>query len=353
MQQNSEGKEKKWKGKKRSDNNLEVAAGEGSAGNKGGRYSPCKHCGKQNHPHFRCWRRPDVRCRRCQKMGHIEKFCKEKGDQQQGEAHAAVQQEVDQLFVASCFISNTPCDSWLVDSGCTNHMTSDEKLFRNLDKSIKSRVRIGNGEHLAVEGQGTVTIKSCAGIKLVYDVMYVPEIDQNLLSVEQLVEKGFKVTFEEGKCLIFDSGGQKLFKIEMQQKSFSLNPLENEQVAFKCQVNDSKIWHKRLGHFHHKGLQFLQRNDMVRGLPNLEEKFSTCNACLMGKQVRFPFKESTWRATEKLQPIHSDLCGPQATPSLNGSRYFIIFIDEYTRMCWIYFMKQKLEVAEVFLKFKR
>ena len=89
---------------------------------------------------------------------------------------------------------------------------------------------------------------------------------------------------------------------------------------------------------------------MVRRLPNLEEKFSTCKACLMGKQVRFPFKESTWRATEKLQLIHSDLCGPQATPSLNGNRYFI---DDYTRMCWIYFMKQKLEVVEVFLNFKR
>ena len=103
-------------------------------------------------------------------MGHIEKFYKEKGDQQQGEAHAAVQQEVDQLFVASCLISNTPCDSWLVDSGCKNHMTSDEKLFRNLDKSIESRVKIGNEEHLAVECRGTVAIRSCVGIKLVYDV---------------------------------------------------------------------------------------------------------------------------------------------------------------------------------------
>ena len=56
---------------------------------------------------------------------------------------------------------------------------------------------------------------------------------------------------------------------------------------------------------------------------------------------------------EKLHLIHSDLCGLQATPSLNGSKHFIIFIDDYTRMCWIYCMKQKLEVAEVFLKFKR
>ena len=97
----------------------------------------------------------------------------------------------------------------------------------------------------------------------------------------------------------------------------------------------------------------MQRNDMERGLSNLEEQLSSCKACLMGKQAKFPFKKSTWRATERLQLIHTYLCGPPATPSLSGSRYFIILIDDYTRMCWIYFMNQKLEVAEVFLKFKR
>lgn len=94
-------------------------------------------------------------------------------------------------------------------------------------------------------------------------------------------------------------------------------------------------------------------SEMATGLPSLEEQITRCKVCLLGKQTRLPFKKSTWRATEKLQLIHIDLCGPQVNPSLNGSRYFITFIDDYTRMCWIYFMKQKLEVAEVFLKFKR
>ena len=67
VEQNSEGKEKKWICKKRSDSNTKVVAREGSVDNEGGRYSPCKHCGKQNHPQFRCWRRQNVRCRRCQK----------------------------------------------------------------------------------------------------------------------------------------------------------------------------------------------------------------------------------------------------------------------------------------------
>lgn len=97
----------------------------------------------------------------------------------------------------------------------------------------------------------------------------------------------------------------------------------------------------------------MQKNEMATGLPNLEEHITRCKACLLGKQTRLPFKKSTWRATEKLQLIHTDLCGPQVIPSLNGNRYFIIFIDDYTRMCWIYFMKQKSEVAEVFQKFKK
>ncbi|KAA3471209.1 Retrovirus-related Pol polyprotein from transposon TNT 1-94 [Gossypium australe] len=64
------------------------------------------------------------------------------------------------------------------------------------------------------------------------------------------------------------------------------------------------------------------------------------------------FKNSTWRAKEKLQLIHIDLCGPQATPLLNDSRYFIIFIDDFTKIWWIYFMKQKFDVANVFFKYK-
>ncbi|GAV62041.1 DUF4219 domain-containing protein/UBN2 domain-containing protein [Cephalotus follicularis] len=89
-QQNVRGKGKKWKGKKvNGSGGSEAAAGENSAGNSKNnwrRYSSCQHCGKQNHPHFRCWKRPDVRCRKCHKLGHIERFCKENRDQQQGEA---------------------------------------------------------------------------------------------------------------------------------------------------------------------------------------------------------------------------------------------------------------------------
>ena len=65
-----------------------------------------------------------------------------------------------------------------------------------------------------------------------------------------------------------------------------------------------------------------------------------------------PFQKATWRAIRKLQLIHTDIAGPQRTPSLNGSLYYVVFIDDYSRMCWIFFLKHKSEVAQVFWNFK-
>ena len=78
-----------------------------------------------------------------------------------------------------------------------------------------------------------------------------------------------------------------------------------------------------------------------------------CNACQFGKQNRMPFPKSTWRASQKMQLIHTNVAEPQRTPSLQGSSYFILFIDDFTRMCWIFFLKFKHEVARVFIKFKK
>ena len=96
-----------------------------------------------------------------------------------------------------------------------------------------------------------------------------------------------------------------------------------------------------------------QRKESAQGLPYLESEIPDCKACQQGKQSRLPFKQAFWRAIEKLKLIHIDLSGPHKTPYLNGSRYFLIFIDDYSRMCWIYFLKFKLEVAGALWKFKQ
>jgi hypothetical protein len=72
------------------------------------------------------------------------------------------------------------------------------------------------------------------------------------------------------------------------------------------------------------------------------------------KKTRKPFPQTTWRSTHKLQLMHKDvnIRGPQITTSLNCSLYYIIFIDDYSRFCWLYFLKFKFKVTNVFWKYK-
>ena len=256
------------------------------------------------------------------------------------------------MFVATCFSTTISSKSWLIDSGCTNHMTSDKVLFKELKLSKVTKVRIGNGGYLPAKGIGTVAIITSSGTKTISDVLYVPDIDQNLLSVGQLLEKGFKVSFEDFHCLIFYATGKEILRVKMRGKSFSYDPME-EQIAYFNKVSSTEIWHKRLGHCHLQRMLKLQKNDMTRDLPELDDHVPNCIACQFGKQNRLPFPKSTWRASHKLQLIHTDVAGPQRTPSLQGSLYYILFIDDFTRMCWIFFLKFKSEVAGVFWKFMK
>ena len=126
-------------------------------------------------------------------------------------------------------------------------MTYDQGLFRELDKTAVSKVRIGNGEYISAKGKETVSIESFSGLKLILDVLFVPNIDQNLLSVGQLLKKGFKVLFEDKFCMIKDANGKDVFKIKMRGKNVALNLLKEEQATVSQENNVTTLLHKRLG----------------------------------------------------------------------------------------------------------
>lgn len=91
----------------------------------------------------------------------------------------------------------------------------------------------------------------------------------------------------------------------------------------------------------------------VLGLPEIQNGEVVCQGCVLGKGHKEPFpKELKQRAKEPLELIHSDLCSPMQTPSLGGNKYCITFIDDYSRMCWVYFLRNKSETFHVFKKFK-
>ena len=156
-------------------------------------------------------------------------------------------------------------------------MTYYQGLFRELEKTTVSKVRIGNGEYISTRGKRTVAIESVSSLNP--DVLFVPNIDQNLLSVGQILEKGFKVLFEDKFCMIKDANGKNVFKIKMRGKSFALNLLEEEQTVVSQENNVTSLWHKRLGHFHHNEVLYMKKNQLAVGLPDLKQNLPTCIAC--------------------------------------------------------------------------
>lgn len=118
-------------------------------------------------------------------------------------------------------------------------------------------------------------------------------------------------------------------------------------------MNETKLWHGRYGHLSYKGLNTLVKNEMVRDLPALKEESEVCSDCMMGKQHRESIpKKAKWRATMKLELIHSDVCGPINPQSNGGNTYFITFTDDFSRKTWVYFLHDKASVFDIFKKFK-
>ncbi|KAL4347404.1 hypothetical protein GQ457_17G002840 [Hibiscus cannabinus] len=251
--------------------------------------------------------------------------CWHKQKAQQSQARIFNEAEDSLFYARQAFTSNGSKDKWLIDSGCTSHMTNDSSIFNKLDSSTKVPVRMGNGVMVKSTGKGTIVVQIKKCTRYINDVLLVPDLNESLLNVAQMVRNGYSLVFENNHCTIMD--------------------LEKNEIA--------NLWHRRYGHFNMRALCELHKKNMVRDFPSISLSNDLCEPCKLGKQHRLPFpKEKVWRASEKLQVVHTNICGPHRTLSLGGNKYFIIFIDDFTRMTWVYFMKEKSEVFKVFKKFK-
>ena len=98
------------------------------------------------------------------------------------------------------------------------------------------------------------------------------------------------------------------------------------------------LWHARLGHINYDSL-IIRKQKEVQGFPTIPRQLSQCDACILSRHSKQPFYDSMFRALRNLGLIHSDLCGPMPIPSTNGNIYMMTFIDDFTRMCWVYLLK--------------
>ena len=108
----------------------------------------------------------------------------------------------------------------------------------------------------------------------------------------------------------------------------------------------------RFGHVNFGSLKQLASRKMVSGLPSINPPDRVCETCILGKKHRDPFPiGKAWRASKRLALVHSDLCSVEV-PSNGNFRYFITFIDDFSRKAWVYFLQQKSDACDAFKRFK-
>jgi hypothetical protein len=112
-------------------------------------------------------------------------------------------------------------------------------------------------------------------------------------------------------------------------------------------MTSSLLWHVVFVHINYANLCLLRKNG-VFSFPTIPMKLKQCDACILGKHRKQPFNDSTSKSYRKLELIHYDLWGPMHVPYANGNKYIMYFINDYTRMCWVYFLKDKSKSFETF-----
>ena len=166
----------------------------------------------------------------------------------------------------------TPDDKgqWYLDIGCSTHMTGHKDWFVCLDERMKSKVRFADDSTMLAEGIGNVLIQRKDGRETcIEDVLYVPGISSNLLSLGQLLQKGFKITMEDMMMLVYDKTRNLIIKTPLtRNRTFKIGTQALEHECLSAVSNKEEwLWHYRLGHLNFKDLA--QMHKLARGIPQL------------------------------------------------------------------------------------
>ncbi len=151
-------------------------------------------------------------------------------------------------------------------------------LFRELREVKDGHVSFGDASNIQVKGQGTICFLQNDGMtRKIEDVYYVPDLKSNILSMGQLMEKGYSVLMKDRMLQLKDKQGQSVAHVEMgKNRMYKLNLQKMQEKCLSVDVEDkATLWHLRFGHLHHGGLRVLAKKNMVHRLPDVgyESKF--------------------------------------------------------------------------------
>jgi hypothetical protein len=299
----------------------------------------------------------EVECYRCNNFGHISRNCpvnfqKSVINQYTNQKTSYWKRKNDHLEIEECKIALQADHKvkWCVDSGCSKHMTGRKQIFDSLDERKEGTVTFGNDQSARIVGRGTVCLNKDI---MAENVLLVENMEHNLLSVSQTCDKGNLMIFDSKQCQIRDVKTNQLVGTTTRTSNNIYILDEKDENCYLGHEDESWLWHKRLGHINFDNLIQLNKKEAIRNLPVIKNlSNSICKQCQHGKQTRVKFKTKEYSTTKPLEIIHADVCGPMRTTCLNGERYFMLFVDDFTRMTWLFLLKKKSETFSCFQVFK-
>lgn len=288
------------------------------------------------------------KCFKCGSTEHWKRDCKAFSS----DKSKSSSKDGEKGFLGSVSPALNESEAWYQDSGATSHMSNRRDWFvdyMELPKPID--VLLGNGEYMRAIGQGYMNAVVYDGEqwkeKIMHNVLYAPKLCTNLFSSTKAYDRGHKSKCDKDNFLLYDDdklvavGVRKGNLYQMMIKIIGTTH-EKSMVNIATESNSLRVWHERLGHQNLAHVRKFLKNNSI----DFKDENFDCDGCAFGKQHRLSFDLRPERATKCGEIVHADVCGPIEEKSFGGSRYFVLFKDDFSHFRFVYFLENKSEVPE-------
>lgn len=241
-------------------------------------------------------------------------------------------------------------DQWIIDSGASAHMVKSKRA--GILPHDQPGINTADGRRVPVAGKGDIKVNLIVNNHVekitLMNVLHVPGLSYNLLSVIAVMRSGKRIVFENMRCEIFS--GNKLIATGTLCEASGMILLDtvnkyNDTAAVAVGAVSPMIWHRRFGHL---CADYLAKITQIGD----QGRHGDCLTCAKGKMERLPFPSSESRSSQCLDLVHSDIAGPMETESIGGKKYYITFIDDFSRKVFVYMLRNKSEAFEKFKIFQ-